>query len=71
MKTKYDSVPPSSVLIPSGGENDNYACALGQRLAKKFNIQCFVSCNVPDHLVGGLHAIEPVVRDRLRDVFSS
>ena len=69
MCTKYDSIPPSSVLIGSGSENDDYASALGQRLSKKYKIQCFVSCNIPTHLVSGIYAIEPSIRENIGSEF--
>jgi hypothetical protein len=69
MCTRYDSIPPSSVLIGSGSENDDYASALGQRLSKKFNIQCFVSCNVPPHMIDGIQMIEPALREKLSSTY--
>lgn len=45
MTTPYDSMPLSSVLVSNGVGDDN-SCGIGARLAKKFNIQVFMSYNV-------------------------
>jgi hypothetical protein len=69
MPTKYDSMPLSSPLITGEGGVDDFGTSLAQRIAKRFNIQCFVSCNVPAELIDDASLIEPVIFRRLAEIF--
>ena len=44
MPTRFDSQPSASNLLSSGVDDSSLDIAL--KVAKRFNIQCFVSCSV-------------------------
>ncbi len=67
MPTRFDFMPISTCLIGGGGGvegeggegNDDYSNSLGQRIAKRFQIQVFISCNLTDDLLENIREIEP------------
>jgi hypothetical protein len=69
MPTKYDSMPLSSTLIPGEGGSDDFGSSMAQRIAKRFNIQCFVSCNIPPELLEDASEIQPTIFQRLSELF--
>ena len=69
MPTKYDSMPLSSTLISGEGGSDDFGGSMAQRIAKRFNIQCFVSCNIPPELLEDASEIQPTIFQRLSELF--
>lgn len=71
MPTKFDSMPLSSILISNDGESDDINSSIGQRISKKFNRQCFISCNIPLEDQNYIPQIERILFTRLSEVFLS
>jgi hypothetical protein len=69
MPTKYDSMPLSSPLLAGEGGADDFGTSMAQRIAKRFNIQCFVSFNAPPELIDDASEIEPAIFARLAQLF--
>ena len=48
MQTKYELMPLCTTLLRSSTNDETIGLGIAQRLAKRYNIQCFISCNLPD-----------------------
>ena len=69
MKTRYDSIPLSSVLIDSTDSEDIVGTGISRRISERFNVQTFVSCNIPDSLDVNLQLIEARLTNILEKYF--
>jgi hypothetical protein len=53
MKTPYSEMPAATALIGSESvQSDGWATSLGQKLARRLNIQLLVSCSLPPQYEG-------------------
>lgn len=71
MPTRFDdSMPLSSTLITGEeGSSDDFGSSMAQRVAKRFHIQCFVSCNLPAEVVEDVIEIQQPIFERLAVIF--
>jgi hypothetical protein len=63
--TRFDSMPISSVLFG----DDDHSAGLSQQLSKRFNIQTFVSVNLPDSYDDASSQISSQLVAILKDFF--
>jgi hypothetical protein len=65
--TRFDSMPISSALLGS----DDMSSEIAQRLSKRFNIQVFISCNLPETYEDDMVQINSKLVDILKETFSA
>eukprot|EP01041_Mallomonas_annulata_P001606 gene1606-3098_t len=58
MPTKYDAMPISTSLLEGSISDDTFANGLARRISKRFDMQCFISNNIPETFEEGLIRIE-------------
>ena len=69
MPTKFDTIPLSSILLSQDSDSNDINSSIAQRISKKFNRQCFISCNIPledQHLI---QQVERVLFHHLNEIF--
>ena len=64
--TRFDSMPTSTTLLGS----DDKGSEIAQRLSKRFNMQVFVSCNLPETYEDEMVQVSSKLVDILKEFFS-
>mmetsp|Transcript_17454 Transcript_17454/g.17548 ORF Transcript_17454/g.17548 Transcript_17454/m.17548 type:complete len:143 (+) Transcript_17454:122-550(+) len=62
ISTKYEAMPLCTTILEGQSHDDAYANGLARRLSKRYNIQCFISSNIPESFEEGLMQIEQRVK---------
>jgi hypothetical protein len=66
MPTRFSGMPISTTLIPA---EDDFSSEMAQRLAFRFKIQVFISCNLPPSYESHIHHIDKQIIDLLNPHF--